>query len=111
MGQNHIWIHLAILPVMVCMLFTPAQVLTGLLEVVHGRSDQQMNPTLGDQLGMEKKYSSSTNTNMEQNPTWTHVAFHPVAVSILFKLAQVLIVLLEVVHGRSNLQLEPTLAD
>ena len=61
---------------------------------------------------MEKKYTSSTNTNMETNPTWTHVAFHPVAaVSILFKLAQVLIVLLEVVHGRSNLQLESTLAN
>ena len=38
-------------------------------------------------LGMEKKYTSSTNTNMEINPTWTHVACHPVAVSILFKLA------------------------
>ena len=59
-------------------------------------------------VGMEKKYSSSTNINMEQNPTWTHVAFHLVAaVSIKFKLAQVLIVILEVVHGRSNLQLVP----
>ena len=38
-------------------------------------------------LGMEKKYTSSTNTNMEINPTWTHVACHPAAVSILFKLA------------------------
>ena len=72
MGQNHIWIHLAILPVMVCMLFTPAQVLTGLLEVVHGRSDQQGNPILEDQLNMETKYSSST--NMGENHTWTHVA-------------------------------------
>ena len=52
MEQNHIWIHVAILPVMVCTLFKPAQVLTGLLEVVHGRSDLQMNPTLGDQLGI-----------------------------------------------------------
>ena len=52
MGQNHIWIQSTILPVMVCTLFKPAQVLTGLLEVVHGRSDQQMNPTLGDQLGI-----------------------------------------------------------
>ena len=52
MEQNHIWIYVTILPVMVCTLFKPAQVLTGLLEVVHGRSDQQMNPTLGDQLGI-----------------------------------------------------------
>ena len=61
---------------------------------------------------MEKKYTSSTNTNMEQNPTWTHVTFQPVAVSILFKLAQVLIVVVvEVVYGRSNLQLEPKLGN
>ena len=52
MEQNHIWIYVAILPVMVCTLFKPAQVLTGLLEVVHGRSDLQMNPTLGDHLGI-----------------------------------------------------------
>ena len=52
MEQNHIWIYVAILPVMVCTLFKPAQVLTGLLEVVHGRSDLQMNPTLGGQLGI-----------------------------------------------------------
>ena len=109
MGQNHIWIHVAVLPVMESMPFKPAQVLTVILEVAHGRSDQQMNPTLGVQLGMEKKYSSST--SMEQNPTWIHVAIHPVAVSILFKLAQVLIVLPEVVHGRSNLQLEPKLGN
>ena len=72
MEQNLIWIHLVVLTVMVSMVFKPAQNLTVILEVVHGRSDQQVNPTLGDQLNMETKYSSST--NMGENHTWTHVA-------------------------------------
>ena len=59
---------------------------------------------------METKYSSST--NMGQNHTWTHVIILPVVVvRILFKLALVLTVTLEVVHGRSNLQLEPKLGN
>ena len=58
------------------MVFKPAKVLTAILEVVHGRSDQQVNPILGDQLNMETKYCSET--NMGQNHTWTHVAVLPV---------------------------------
>ena len=72
MEQNPIWIHLVALTVMVNMVFKPAQNLTVILEVVHGRSEQHFHPMLGDQLNMETKYSSST--NMEENHTWTHVA-------------------------------------
>ena len=88
--------------------FKPAQVLTVILEVVLGRSDQHM--ALGGQLNMETKYISST--NMGKNHTWTHVDILPVVVvRILFKLALGLTVIVEVVHGRSNLQLEPALVD
>ena len=74
MEQNNTWIHMVVLTAMVqCMVLKPAQILTVILEVVHGGSE---NPILEDQLNMETKYSSST--NMGQNHTWTHVAVLPV---------------------------------
>ena len=76
MGQSHTWIHVPYLPVHLveCMTFKPAQVLTVIVEVVLGRSDQQM--ALGHfQLDMETKYISST--NMGQSHTWIHVALKP----------------------------------
>ena len=111
MEQNNTWIHMVVLTAMVVSgVLKPANILTVILEVVRGRSDQQVNPILRDQLNMETKYSSST--NMGQNHTWTHVAILlVVVVGILFKLALVLTVIMEAVHGRSNLQVESTLAD
>ena len=91
----------------VSMVFKPAKVLTAILEVVHGRSDQQVNPILGDQLNMETKYCSET--NMGQNHTWTHVAV--LGEIIVYKPAKVLTVIVEVVHGRSNLQVEPAMGN
>ena len=77
MEQNNTWIHMVVPTAMVVsMVLKPAQILTVILEVVRGRSDQQVNPILGDRLNMETKYSSST--NMGQNHTWTHVAVLPV---------------------------------
>ena len=58
------------------MVSKPAQILTVILEVAHGRSDQQVNPILGAQSNMETKYCLET--NMGQNHTWTHVAVLPV---------------------------------
>ena len=99
MEQNNTWIHMVVLTAMVqCMVLKPAQILTVILEVVRGRSDQQVNPILGDQLNMETKYCSET--NMGQNHTWTHVAVLSMVESMPFKPAQVITVNLEVVLGK-----------
>ena len=69
MEHIHIWLEVVILPVVVSLLLKPTKKLAVML---YGRSDQQMNPMLGDQLNMKTKYSSST--YMGQNHIWTHVA-------------------------------------
>ena len=88
MEHNHIWLEMVILPVVVqvSLLLKPTKKLAMML---YGRSDQQMNPMLGDQLNMKTKYSSST--FMGQNHIWTHVAV--LKEIMAFKPAQVLTVI------------------
>ena len=74
MEHSHIWLEVVILAVvvrilLVSLLLKPTKKLAVIL---YGRSDQQMNPMLGDQLNMKTKYSSST--YLGQNHIWTHVA-------------------------------------